>query len=122
MDAEQSYKPICTWEGGEPQGSRKGRPRYPLEGRREQADASTQRRIAETQNSEIYVKWNCADQLYGPRRLRTTGSSGPLLLSRPVREHLMEMVGKRVRDAGITCCVVTPTMDPRPPHGPAQGV
>jgi hypothetical protein len=32
-DAEQSYEPIRTCEGGEPQGSRKGRPRHPLEGR-----------------------------------------------------------------------------------------
>lgn len=47
-----------TCEGGEPQGSRKGRPRYPLEGRGEQVDVSAQRHIAETQNSEIYVKWN----------------------------------------------------------------
>ncbi len=27
-DAEQSYEPIRTGEGGEPQGSRKGRPRW----------------------------------------------------------------------------------------------
>jgi hypothetical protein len=47
-----------TDEGGEPQGSRKGRPRYPLEGRGEQVDASAQSHIAETQNSEAYVKWN----------------------------------------------------------------
>ena len=33
---EQSYDPICTCEGGEPQGFRKERPRYPLEGRGEQ--------------------------------------------------------------------------------------
>jgi hypothetical protein len=30
-----------TGEGGEPQGSRKGRPRYPLEGRGEQMDVAT---------------------------------------------------------------------------------
>ena len=30
---EQSYEPHSTDEGGEPQGSRKGRPRDPLEGR-----------------------------------------------------------------------------------------
>jgi hypothetical protein len=46
-----------TDEGGEPQGSRKGRPRYPLEGRGEQVDASAQCHMAETQNSETYVKW-----------------------------------------------------------------
>jgi hypothetical protein len=47
-----------TDEGGEPQGSRKGRPRYPLEGRGEQVDASAQCHMAETQNSGTYVKWN----------------------------------------------------------------
>src|SRR5262247_2596952 len=40
-----------TDEGGEPQGSRKGRPRYPVEGRGKQVDASTRSRIRETQNS-----------------------------------------------------------------------
>ena len=47
-----------TDEGGEPQGSRKGRPRYPLEGRGEQVDASTKRHMAETQNSGSHVKWS----------------------------------------------------------------
>ena len=47
-----------TDEGGEPQGSRKGRPRYPLEGRGEQVDASTQRHMTETQNSGTHVQWN----------------------------------------------------------------
>jgi hypothetical protein len=37
---EQSYDPICTCEGGEPQGFRMERPRYPLEGRGEQGDVS----------------------------------------------------------------------------------
>jgi hypothetical protein len=55
MDAEQSYEPICTGEGGEPQGSRKGRPRQPLEGRGEQTDASVEGNISETQNSTNYV-------------------------------------------------------------------
>ena len=55
---EQSYEPIATDEGGEPQGSRKGRPRYPLEGRGEQVDASTRLHIVETPNSGIYVQWN----------------------------------------------------------------
>jgi hypothetical protein len=50
-----------TGEGGEPQGSRKGRPRYPLEGRGEQVDASTRSRIRETQNSRTDVKWNTVD-------------------------------------------------------------
>jgi hypothetical protein len=47
-----------TCEGGEPQGSRKGRPRYPLEGRDEQVDVSTRDRMHETQNSGRHVKWN----------------------------------------------------------------
>ena len=40
-----------TDEGGEPQGSRKGRPRDPLEGRGAQADVSGEGNIVETQNS-----------------------------------------------------------------------
>jgi hypothetical protein len=47
-----------TDEGGEPQGSRKGRPRYPLEGRGEQVDVSTKRHMPETQNSGSHVKWS----------------------------------------------------------------
>ena len=47
-----------TDEGGEAQGSRKGRPRYPLEGRDEQVDAPTQHRRHETSNSREPVKWN----------------------------------------------------------------
>lgn len=47
-----------TGEGGEPQGSRKGRPRYPLEGRDEQVDVSAQHHMHETLNSGRHVKWN----------------------------------------------------------------
>jgi hypothetical protein len=43
---EQSYDPICTCEGGEPQSFRKERPRHPLEGRGEQGDASVEGNIA----------------------------------------------------------------------------
>ena len=50
-----------TDEGGEPQGSRKGRPRYPLEGRDEQVDVSAQRHMHETLNSRSYVKWLCVE-------------------------------------------------------------
>ena len=46
-----------TDEGGEPQGSRKGRPRYPLEGRDEQVDVSGQGHRHETLNSRRHVKW-----------------------------------------------------------------
>jgi hypothetical protein len=53
-----------TGEGGEPQGSREGRPRYPLEGRDEQVDVSAQRHMHETLNSRRHVKWICVD---GPR-------------------------------------------------------
>jgi hypothetical protein len=63
---------LYTREGGEPQGSRKGRPRYPLEGRGEQVDASTQCHIRETQNSGMYVQWRPVDQL---RRLSRSGES-----------------------------------------------
>src|ERR1700686_4425239 len=47
--------PRSTCEGGEPQGFRKERPRYPLEGRGEQADVSAEGNIGETQNSNCYV-------------------------------------------------------------------
>ena len=47
-----------TDEGGEPQGSRKGRPRYPLQGRDEQVDVSGQGHRHETWNSRRPVKWN----------------------------------------------------------------
>ena len=47
-----------TDEGGEPQGSRKGRPRYPLEGRDEQVDVSAQSHMHETLNPRRHVKWN----------------------------------------------------------------
>jgi len=47
-----------TEEGGEPQGSREGRPRYPLEGRDEQVDVSGQGHRHETLNSRRQVKWN----------------------------------------------------------------
>ena len=46
-----------TDEGGEPQGSRKGRPRYPLEGRGKQGDESMRGCMPETQISEKHVKW-----------------------------------------------------------------
>ena len=55
---EQSYDPICTCEGGEPQGFRKERARYPLEGRGEQGDVSVEGNISETQNSRNYVHTN----------------------------------------------------------------
>jgi hypothetical protein len=47
-----------TDEGGEPQGSREGRPRYPLEGRDEQVDVSAQCPMHETLNSRRHVKWS----------------------------------------------------------------
>jgi hypothetical protein len=46
-----------TDEGGEPQGSRRGRPRYPLEGRGKQVDESMRGCMPETQISEKHVKW-----------------------------------------------------------------
>ena len=47
-----------TAEGGEPQGSRKGRPRYPLEGRDEQVDVSVRSRMHGTLNPGRHVKWS----------------------------------------------------------------
>jgi hypothetical protein len=44
-----------TCEGGEPQGFRKERPRYPMKGRGEQGDVSVEGNISETQNSSNYV-------------------------------------------------------------------
>jgi hypothetical protein len=41
MDRGDFLGTHSTDEGGEPQGSREGRPRYPLEGRGEQQDVST---------------------------------------------------------------------------------
>src|SRR5215831_5192691 len=70
-----------TREGGEPQGSRKGRPRYPLEGRGKQVDASTRSRIRETQNSRTDVKWNTVDKPNWQRRIRIRNSSRSLIFS-----------------------------------------
>ena len=50
-----------TDEGEEPQGSRKGRPRYSMEGRVEQVDVSARCRMHETQYSRRHVKWNWAE-------------------------------------------------------------
>jgi hypothetical protein len=52
-DLGAGLQPHSTDEGGEPQGSRKGRPRYPLEGRGKQAYESVERRHNETQNSNF---------------------------------------------------------------------
>lgn len=42
MDSPAVLRTHSTREGGEPQGSRKGRPGYPLEGRGKQMDGATQ--------------------------------------------------------------------------------
>ena len=54
-DGGAVLRPRITDEGGEPQGFRKERPRYPLEGRGEQGDVSVEGNISETQNSRNYV-------------------------------------------------------------------
>ena len=54
-DAGAVLQPHSTDEGGKPQGSRKGRPRNPLEGRGKQADVSVERKHNEALNSKIYV-------------------------------------------------------------------
>jgi hypothetical protein len=46
-----------TCEGGEPQGSGDGRPRYPLEGRGKQVDESMKGCMPGTPISEKHVKW-----------------------------------------------------------------
>ena len=51
---EQSYDPNSTREGGEPQGFRKERPRYALEGRGEQADGSTEGNISEAGHQRLH--------------------------------------------------------------------
>jgi hypothetical protein len=53
MDRRAVLEPHSTCEGGELQGSREGRPGYPLEGRGNQADVSKQKRIAKTPNLEF---------------------------------------------------------------------
>jgi hypothetical protein len=45
-DGRAVLRPRSTCEGGEPQGFRKERPRYPLEGRGEQGDVSVEGNIA----------------------------------------------------------------------------
>ena len=55
MDGRAVLQPHSTDEGGELQGSRKGRPQNPPEGRGKQAYVSVERRHYEAQNSEHYV-------------------------------------------------------------------
>jgi hypothetical protein len=55
MDVGAVLQPYSTDEGGEPQGSRKGRPRNPLEGRGKQAYESAERKHNEALNSKRYV-------------------------------------------------------------------
>jgi hypothetical protein len=52
---EQSYDPVVPVKVGNRRASAKERPRYPLEGRGEQADVSAEGNIGETQNSNCYV-------------------------------------------------------------------
>ena len=54
-DGRAVLQPHITEEGGELQGSRKGRPQDPLEGRGKQAYESVERRHNETQSSNYYV-------------------------------------------------------------------
>jgi len=51
-DAGAVLRPYSTEEGGKPQGSRKGRPRNPLEGRGKQAYESAERKHSETLSSK----------------------------------------------------------------------
>src|SRR5215469_13361570 len=54
-DAGAVLRPHITEEGGEPQGSREGRPRHPLEGRGKQSYEPVERRHNEAQNSRTYA-------------------------------------------------------------------
>jgi len=54
-DGRAVLQPHTTDEGGELQGSRKGRPQGPLEGRGKQAYESVERRQHETQSSNQHV-------------------------------------------------------------------
>jgi len=54
-DEGSILRPYSACEGWEPQGFRKERPRYPLEGSGEEADGSAEGNIGETQNSNHYV-------------------------------------------------------------------
>ena len=51
-DAGAVLRPYSTDEGGEPQGSRKGRPRNPLEGRGKHAYESAERKHSEKGDAE----------------------------------------------------------------------
>jgi hypothetical protein len=62
-DKGSILRPYSACEGGEPQGFRKERPRYPLEGRGEEADGSAEGNIGETQNSNHYVPKTLTDYL-----------------------------------------------------------
>jgi hypothetical protein len=58
MDGRAVLRPHSTCEGGEPQGFRKERPRYPLEGRGEQADKSVERKHSRGSDLGRYVHVN----------------------------------------------------------------
>ena len=60
-DAEQSYEPIVPTRVGKPQGFRKERPRYPLEGRGKQADVSAEGNIDGTQNPILLCPRNSTE-------------------------------------------------------------
>jgi hypothetical protein len=57
-DGRAVLRPHITCEGGEPQGFRKERPRYPLEGRGEQADESVERKHSRGTDLGRYVHTN----------------------------------------------------------------
>ena len=57
-DGRAVLRPRSTCEGGEPQGFRKERPRYPLEGRGEQGDVSDERKHSRDSELGRYVHTN----------------------------------------------------------------
>jgi hypothetical protein len=72
-----------TDEGGEPQGFRKERPRYPLEGRGEQADESVERKHSRGSDLGRYVHANRQTNRPDHDGLGTGGESR---LRNPLRE------------------------------------
>src|SRR4029077_1994384 len=85
-DGRAVLRPRSTCEGGEPQGFRKERPRYPLEGRGEQADVSAEGNIGETQNSNCYVH-----KTRQTNRISQGGTEATVLLDRSL-DHARDVV------------------------------
>jgi hypothetical protein len=83
---EQSYDPICTCEGGEPQGFRKERPRYPLEGTILEIDVTAYfDSIVREQLMEMIEKT-------ASRTGNTNGTRSECRIQRSERDHVSDRV------------------------------